>query len=95
MDMHKGWITLHDVAGDLGIVLSNTQAWTVGADIRNRYQRVTGLVPPKDNRTKKAGIGSHCFALYPPAWRAEIVAAIRSADPETSPQEDLFKPPRP
>ena len=68
------WITVHDVASSLGYVLTNEQAWRVGLGVMKLWVWETGSQPVKDLRTKKCGVGVHCFALYPPTsvWRERI-----------------------
>ena len=72
----RGWISVHDVARQMGVELSNEQAWQVGASMRGIWKLRVGTPPLKDNRTKKIGVGSHCFALYPPSWRGEIALCV-------------------
>jgi hypothetical protein len=89
-------ITIHDVAADLGLELSHAQAWRIGDAVKRIHRWDTGELPVKDNRTKKAGTGSHCFALYPDTaeWRERIarqIRTVRAEEPTT--QTDLFATP--
>lgn len=72
-------LTIHDVASDVGMKLSNEAAWEIGAGLRRMWEETHGELPPKELRTKKAGLGSHCFATYPTSWRGVIEALVRSA----------------
>ncbi len=69
-------ITVPQVAHAMGVELSNKVAWSVGSEIASLYFKQFGEQPPKDNRPKTNGQGSHCFALYPPAWESIIRNAI-------------------
>ena len=84
-------ITLHDVAAQMGVTLTNHQAWSAGAIVRERWVKAMGHDPRKDNAVKKMGVGSHCFAHYPAWWRPVIQDAIWSVHPDQSPQKDLFR----
>jgi len=84
-----GWLTIHDVAKANGWELSNRQAWQAGDLLRRAWRTAVGTDPVKDLRTKKIGIGSHCFALYPPQWRERIERAIRSVRPDEAAQASL------
>lgn len=69
-------ITVPMVANLIGVVLTNKIAWSVGSEIASMYFDKFGEQPPKDNRPKTNGEGSHCFALYPPSWKPIIEKAI-------------------
>jgi hypothetical protein len=73
-----GWLTVHDVARQMQVVLSDAQAWRVGSRMASAWEYVVGSPPVKDLRTKKLGTGSHCFALYPPVWRERVERFIRA-----------------
>ena len=88
--MSEKWITVIEVARAMGLELSNDQAWSVGAAVRQRYQDAHGTLPPKALRPKTRGHGTHCFAVYPPSWRPVIQAAIEAEHPTTSPQGSFF-----
>jgi hypothetical protein len=70
-------------------------AWRAGAAVRDAWRKVTGEYPPKGNRPKTSGHGSHCFALYPVAWVERIdrivleVADMVQADRDRQP--DMFR----
>lgn len=83
-------ITVMDVFRDMRLDPSPHLAWTVGAAVRRLYEARHGELPPKALRTKSSGAGSHCFAVYPESWRAEIERVISEHNPATSPQGDLF-----
>jgi len=74
---NREWISIHSVSRDLQVELSNEQAWEVGKQMAAAWVRIMKRPPVKDLRTKKAGAGSHCFALYPPSWQPMFEAAIR------------------
>lgn len=44
----------------------------------HKYAKRYGRQPVKDNRKKTYTEGVHCFALYPPEFKPEIVATIRA-----------------
>lgn len=83
------WISIHDVAERLGVVLTNEQAWEIGASTANAYEAAMGDRPVKDLRPKKTGPGSHCFAIYPPTWAPVLERAIRAAGAEADRQGRL------
>lgn len=85
----NSWVSIHDVAERLGVVLSNEQAWEIGAEIANRWETVMRARPTKDLRPKKVGQGSHCFAVYPPTWVPFLEGAIREAGAESARQGRL------
>lgn len=70
-------ITVPQVFAHLGIMPTNEQSWAVGNRMQHAYASEFGEQPPKDNRPKTNGGGSHCFALYPATWQPRIEAAIR------------------
>jgi hypothetical protein len=72
------WLTVHDVARAMGLALTDRQAWRAGDLIRRAWEYEHKDPPTKNNRTKKAGTGSHCFALYPPEWQPRIERFILS-----------------
>ena len=88
-DTH-GWITVHDVARAMDLELNDEMAWSIGALVAKAWQWQSGTPPLKDLRTKKAGTGSHCFALYPPAFRGRIELIIRGYKPPDAEQMSLF-----
>lgn len=83
-------ITVLQVFAAMGIKPSNEQAWSVGNRMQNLYKLEHGEQPPKDNRPKTSGHGSHCFALYPAHWRPRIEAEIRKLQAVDRAQGDLF-----
>ena len=84
------WISLHDVARRLGVVLSNEQAWSIGNHVANRWEAIMNARPVKDNRVKKIGFGSHCFAIYPPTWAPVLEQAIKAVQAEPARQLELL-----
>jgi len=83
-------ITVPQVARLMGVVLDNRTAWSVGAEMAHTYQQEFGENPPKDNRPKTNGSGSHCFALYPAKWEQKIRDVIESHIEQQDKQNDLF-----
>ena len=73
----------------------NELAWRAGAAVREDWRDVVGEYPPKGNRPKTSGHGSHCFALYPVAWIERIDETIRriadELDAEEAAQLALFE----
>ena len=88
-DTH-GWVTVHDVAEQIGVELDDEMAWSVGAKIASAWEWQTGTPPLKDLRSKKNGGGSHCFALYPPAFVDRMRLIIRGYRPPNADQMNLF-----
>ena len=77
-----------------GTPTGNELAWRAGAAVRERWRAATGEYPPKGNRPKTSGHGSHCFALYPDAWAGQIDDVVRdiaaTLDAEEAAQIPLF-----
>ena len=88
----RGWLNVHDVARSMGLDLTNDQAWRAGQAMEKQWKWAVGAPPVKDNRRKKIGRGSHCFALYPPTdeWRERIVRKITDVRATTLRQMDMF-----
>lgn len=84
------FITTIQVFASLGIAATNEQTWTVGNRMQRLWVKEHGAQPPKDNRQKTNGPGSHCFALYPPEWRPRIVAEIARVMTIERSQLDMF-----
>lgn len=83
-------ITVPQVAKAIGVVMDRRTAWSVGSEMATRYQTEFGEQPPKDNRPKTNGHGSHCFALYPQTWEPIIRAAIEKHIEEADKQQGLW-----
>lgn len=83
-------ITIMQVFHAMGITPTRDQSWAVGNRMQRAYANEFGEQPPKDNRPKTNGGGSHCFALYPPGWRARIEEAVRAVVAAERSQTDLF-----
>ncbi len=73
---YRDHFTVVDIFRELGLQTSPADTWAAGAAAREAYLSATGSLPIKDNRTKTAGGGSHCFALYPPAWRPKVTEIV-------------------
>lgn len=91
-EIGRDFVTIHDVAASMGMVLDKHRAWRVGDIMQERYKAVAKAAPVKDLRRKKNGGGSHCFALYSSGWIEEIKAVILSVEAELAAQLDLFYP---
>lgn len=83
-------ITVPQVARLMGVVLDNRTSWAIGTAMANTYQQEFGESPPKDNRPKTHGGGSHCFALYPAEWEQKIRDVIESHIEQQDRQNNLF-----
>jgi hypothetical protein len=77
-----------------GTARGNELAWRSGAAVREEWLEAVGEYPPKGNRPKTSGHGSHCFALYPVAWIERIDATVcriaAELDAEDAAQLALF-----
>ena len=69
-------ITVPQVFKAMGVEPTNAQAWSAGARVATMYAEKHGQQPPKENRQKTSGSGSHCFAVYPRSWQARIKKVI-------------------
>ena len=83
-------ITVPQVFRSKGVNPTNEESWAVGTRIATMYADEYGEQPPKDNRPKTNGQGSHCFALYPPSWFKRIAAVIDEVTAFRRNQGDLF-----
>ena len=86
---NRDWISIHDVARSMGRELDSLQNWAVGSSVADEWNDVMRARPVKDLRTKKAGTGSHCLALYPPTWLPIIRAAIEEVRAKRAAQLEL------
>ena len=84
------YITVPQVFDLLNAVKTNEKTWAVGTRMQHIYAMEFGCQPPKDNRPKTSGSGSHCFALYPASYLPIIEAEIRKVDAEASGQLNLI-----
>jgi len=82
-------ITVVDVIRSMQIEPTPALTWMVGARVRELYYERMGVLPPKELRTKTAGIGSHCFAIYPAVMRENIEAIVRECETEAARQIDM------
>jgi hypothetical protein len=83
-------ITVPQVFAAMGITPDNHQAWSAGARVAAMYVEQFGCQPPKDNRPKTRGGGSHCFAIYPATWERRIRAVITEIVQSERDQLGLF-----
>ncbi len=88
MANHK--ITVMQVFAALGVTPTSDEAWAVGNRMQRMYAAEFGEQPPKDNRPKTSGAGTHCFALYPPGWQPRIEKVIRDVVDMRKSQSGLF-----
>lgn len=82
-------ITAIDVFKAKGLEPEPRLTWAVGAAVRERYRDRFGKLPAKELRTKTAGGGSHCLAVYPESWWPIIADAIDATRPKPA-APDLF-----
>lgn len=87
----KNRITVLQVAKSMGVVLDNPTAWSIGSAMAAKYVLEFNEPPPKDNRPKTSGSGSHCFALYPSTWAPRIRDAIKEHVDAKQVQLTLFE----
>jgi len=83
-------LTVIDVFKALRLEPDKALTWAVGDAMQRRYRETYGHEPPKELRPKTGGPGSHCFAIYPNNWRAEIEACIIGLGADAARQVDLF-----
>jgi hypothetical protein len=86
----KNRITVLQVAKAMGVVLDNHTAWAIGSAMAAKYVLEFNEPPPKDNRRKTSGSGSHCFALYPSTWAPRIRKEIEEHAEARQVQLTLF-----
>jgi hypothetical protein len=70
-------ITVSEVFKSLGIDPDPRTAWAVGQRIQAMFRDRNGRQPPKENRPKTRGPGTHCMAIYSGHWRRRIESVIR------------------
>ena len=87
-DTH-GWVNLHDVAREMGLELDNKTAWAIGQRLVRAWLWQVGTLPLKDLRTKRKGIGVHCFALYPPAFKPRMKLIISAYKADEADQTEM------
>lgn len=88
--MSNRGITIIDVMRELRVEPVPELTWSIGAAVRDYYERLHGRAPEKELRTKTCGAGSHCFAIYPQDMRPKIVSIIRLHQLESQRQGELF-----
>jgi hypothetical protein len=84
-------ITVVDVIRALGFEPEPELTWAVGNRMRDWFEKEYGLRPTKELRTKTVGIGSYCFAIYPPSLWDVIAGIVREYQAELSRQLELFQ----
>jgi hypothetical protein len=85
---YSEWITIPDVVRGMKIEPTRRLDWSVGNRMQFIFRRRFGYQPPKVNREKTGGGGSHCFAIYPPEWRKEIEAVVREYRSDAKKQDE-------
>lgn len=84
-------VTVPEVARAMGVDLTKSDAWSVGARVREIYkERTGGDTPAYELRKKTSGKGSHCFAVYPATMRRAIEKVISGVKPKKSAQGSLL-----
>lgn len=83
-------ITVPQVFIALGVEPRKDWTWAVGKRCEQAYAAEMGQQPPKDNRPKTNGPGSHCFALYPRGWYDRIAKMVHELAAEQGRQNPLF-----
>jgi hypothetical protein len=83
-------ITVIDVCRELRVEPTSALTWPVGDAVRDIFEERFGRPPTKMLRPKTNGGGSHCFAVYPEAFRGVIEAVILDHQAEKERQPDLF-----
>lgn len=84
-------ITVIQVFDALGVRPQREQSWSVGSRVAYLYRSEFGHEPPKANRPKTGGKGSHCFAIYPLSWFEKIAAIVRTVADVDRRQMDMFQ----
>ena len=87
----KDMITVMQVFDAMNIKPDRRLSWSVGSIVANKFRDIHGHQPPKDNRPKTSGGGSHCFALYHRDWIPYITDVIKVYVIIPNPQDSLFK----
>lgn len=87
--------TMIDIIRALGFEPTKDLDWSIGKEAQQVYQRQYGVPPVKDLRSKTGySQGSHCFAIYPPEFRATAEAIVSRVAEEIkaarAAQGDLF-----
>lgn len=83
-------ITVMQVFSALGVEPGPSLSWSVGSRVATMYRDEFGEQPPKDNRPKTGGGGTHCFAIYPDSWYGRIATVITETSDLQRRQGDLF-----
>lgn len=68
--------TVIELIRELGFEPAAPLSWEIGAAVRDLFIAQYGESPVKALRTKTAGVGSHCFAIYPAGWRPEATRLV-------------------
>ena len=88
--MSNRGITIIDVMRELRIEPTPELSWSIGAAVRDYFERLYGRLPEKELRTKTSGGGSHCFAIYPQEMKSKIINIIHLHQLESQRQGELF-----
>ena len=78
------WITVVEVFRAMGRRPVKRDTWSAGDRVAALWRDETSSEPVKELRPKTDGCGgTHCHAIYPPAWRhriEQIVSAVSTAE---------------
>ncbi len=83
-------ITVMQVFDWMGIIPTPAESWSVGAQVASMYATTFGEQPPKENRPKTGGGGTHCFAIYPRSWQSRIEGVIQAVAVQSTAQMAMF-----
>jgi len=79
--------TLLDLLDEMNIEPHNELTWTLGAALRERFRELHDRLPEKELRTKRSGLGSHCFAVYPISFKPEAQKIVTAHETESKKQQ--------
>jgi hypothetical protein len=83
--------TLIDILHSRGITPDKSFTWTLGAILREAFREENdGRYPVKQLRQKTNAGGSHCFAIYPEAFRRRAESIVDRYFEAIETQQDLF-----
>jgi len=85
---------VRDLLRALGVEPMPVISWQIGAAVRDAYFTRHQRLPEKELRTKTAGTGSHCFAVYPSGFWSEAMeiaeTVILTRKAEAARQFEMF-----
>jgi hypothetical protein len=83
-------ITVIEVMREMGVEPAPDVSTAIGNRVRDEYEALYGVLPPKALRPKTNGGGSHCFAVYPVEMKPTIERVVREHGAEAARQGSLF-----